>query len=49
MILLLIALIPLAVILNMTFYEMRVVKNLFKEPEYISKSYSKLILLRRYK
>lgn len=39
----------IALMCNIGFYEFRVFKDLFKEPKYISKEYSKLVLYRRYK
>jgi len=49
MMLLLLSLIPLSIAMNMLFYELRVVKRLFKDPQYISNAYSKLMLQKRYK
>ena len=38
-----------AIIFNAAFYEYRVHKGLFKEPKYITESYSKYQLIKRYK
>jgi hypothetical protein len=45
----LLGLVVIALFCNIGFYEFRVVKQLFKEPQYISTAYSKLLLLKRYK
>jgi hypothetical protein len=45
----LIGVIILTVLFNTVYYEYRVVKGLFKEPKYITGSYAKLVLHRRYK
>lgn len=44
-----VGLIFLAALFNMVFYEYRVVKGLFQEPKYVTASYSKMILKKRYK
>jgi hypothetical protein len=38
-----------SVVFNAAFYEFRVIKGLFKEPKYITKSYSNFQLMKRYK
>jgi hypothetical protein len=49
MIIALIGMIVFAILFNMFYYEYRVIKGLFEEPKYITGSYSKLILHKRYK
>ena len=49
MIIFLLALIVFGLYLNLFWYENRVVKNLFKDPKYITEAYIELLRLRKKK